>query len=73
MICLVHNNAGVHLASGLLSALMSIWHVCVGRVKDSAILWSMLALARLYLATVQTGYIHPDEFHQSVQVMAREY
>lgn len=43
------------------------------RVKDSAILWTMLALARLYLATVQTGYIHPDEFHQSVQVMAREY
>ncbi|XP_050729955.1 GPI mannosyltransferase 4-like isoform X2 [Eriocheir sinensis] len=32
----------------------------------------MLALARLYLATVQTGYIHPDEFHQSVQVMARD-
>ncbi|KAG0701140.1 GPI mannosyltransferase 4 [Chionoecetes opilio] len=42
------------------------------KVKDSAILWSMLALARLYLATVQTGYIHPDEFHQSVQVMARD-
>lgn len=47
--------------------------VCVVRVKDSAIVWTMLALARLYLATVQTGYIHPDEFHQSVQVMAREY
>lgn len=33
----------------------------------------MLAAARLYLASVQTGYIHPDEFHQSVQVMARKY
>ncbi|MPC16064.1 GPI mannosyltransferase 4-like [Portunus trituberculatus] len=42
------------------------------KVKDSAILWTMLALARLYLATVQTGYIHPDEFHQSVQVMASD-
>ncbi|XP_071517348.1 GPI mannosyltransferase 4 [Panulirus ornatus] len=42
------------------------------RVKDSSILWWMLAMARLYLATVQTGYIHPDEFHQSVQVMARD-
>ncbi|XP_045618328.2 GPI mannosyltransferase 4 isoform X1 [Procambarus clarkii] len=42
------------------------------KVKDSSIFWWMLAMARLYLATVQTGYIHPDEFHQSVQVMARD-
>ncbi|XP_053646819.2 GPI mannosyltransferase 4 isoform X1 [Cherax quadricarinatus] len=42
------------------------------KVKDSSIFWWLLAMARLYLATVQTGYIHPDEFHQSVQVMARD-
>ncbi|KAK3873066.1 hypothetical protein Pcinc_021900 [Petrolisthes cinctipes] len=40
------------------------------RIRDSAVLWVLLACARLYLATVQTGYIHPDEFHQSLQVMA---
>lgn len=43
------------------------------RISDSSIFWWMLAAARLYLASVQTGYIHPDEFHQSVQVMARKY
>ncbi|XP_069977266.1 GPI mannosyltransferase 4 [Penaeus vannamei] len=42
------------------------------KISDSSIFWWMLAVARLYLATVQTGYIHPDEFHQSVQVMARD-
>ncbi|XP_042882765.1 GPI mannosyltransferase 4-like [Penaeus japonicus] len=42
------------------------------KISDSSIFWWMLAAARLYLATVQTGYIHPDEFHQSLQVMARD-
>ncbi|XP_064077296.1 GPI mannosyltransferase 4-like [Macrobrachium nipponense] len=40
------------------------------KVSDSSLFWWLLAIARLYLASVQTGYIHPDEFHQSVQVMA---
>ncbi|KAK7051131.1 hypothetical protein SK128_024531 [Halocaridina rubra] len=44
--------------------------VRIRKVSDSSIFWWGLAIARLYLATVQTGYIHPDEFHQSVQVMA---
>ncbi|KAB7507908.1 hypothetical protein Anas_08168 [Armadillidium nasatum] len=40
------------------------------RYPDSAGFWFMLAMARVYLASVQTGYIHPDEFHQSLQMMS---
>uniref|UniRef100_A0A2P2I9C0 Mannosyltransferase n=1 Tax=Hirondellea gigas TaxID=1518452 RepID=A0A2P2I9C0_9CRUS len=42
------------------------------RAWDSPLWWVTLALLRLLLAAVQSGYIHPDEFHQSLQVRARD-
>ncbi|KAA0197291.1 hypothetical protein HAZT_HAZT002205 [Hyalella azteca] len=46
--------------------------LCSARAWDSPLWWCLLALLRLSLAGFQTSYLHPDEFHQSLQVRARD-
>ncbi|KAF2352268.1 GPI mannosyltransferase [Trinorchestia longiramus] len=42
------------------------------RAWDTPVWWCCLAVLRVLLAGFQTSYLHPDEFHQSLQVRARD-